>query len=145
MENNMSIEELPEKVKRRLALFGMFYPVERKYERRWAKIFNSPMETITEKFNEKAIAEDYQQAVVQDNLILWRDNIDANEKCLFYFIQDATNFNSFCKLYKYIDKYKAFLTYAIVHQKKDGDGVYDIFRCSPFSYLEHCNRVRTPK
>ena len=51
---NNSTDELLENIKHRLNLFKLFYPLERKYERRWAKIFHSPFEEITEKFKEKA-------------------------------------------------------------------------------------------
>jgi hypothetical protein len=142
---NNSTNELPENIKRRLDLFKMFYPLERKYERRWAKIFHSPFAEIAEKFKEKSIEENYRQEVLQENLILWRDTVDKDTTCMFYFINDAMDFKSVQNLFKYIDQHKPLLTYAIVHQKKDGEGVYDIFRCSKFSYLEHCNRVRVPK
>ena len=51
---NNSTDDLSENIKRRLNLFKMFYPLERKYQRRWAKIFHSSFEEITEKFKEKA-------------------------------------------------------------------------------------------
>jgi hypothetical protein len=141
---NNSTDELPENIKRRLNLFKMFYPLERKLERRWAKVFHSPFEEITEKFKEKSSEENYKQEVVKENLILWQDTDDKDNTCMFYFIRDPMDFKSFQNLYWYIDEHKPLLTYAIVHQRKDGEGVYDIFRCSKFSYLEHCNRVKVP-
>lgn len=141
---NNSIDELPENIKRRLNFFKMFYPLERKLERRWTKVFHSPFEEITEKFKEKSIEENYRQEVLQENLILWQDTVDKDTTCMFYFIQDTMDFKNVQNLFKYIDKYKPFLTYAIVHQRKDGEGIYDIFRFSKFSYLEHCNRVKVP-
>lgn len=38
---------LPDKVKKRLDLFKMFYPLERKYQRRWAKVFMSEFDVIS--------------------------------------------------------------------------------------------------
>lgn len=135
-------KEIPEKAQRRLDLFAMFYPLERKYERRWAKTFHSSFETISEKFKKLSVEKSYHQEEIDNHLILWRDPEDSSVECMFYFIKDITNFADPYQLFRYIDKYKAFLTYAVVNQKKDGEGVYDIFRFSKFSYLEHCNRVR---
>jgi hypothetical protein len=64
---------------------------------------------------------------------------------MFCFIEDLTNLGSVRKVFSKIKKLNPIFTYAIVHQKKDGDGVYDIFRFSKFSYLEHCNRVRAKR
>jgi hypothetical protein len=141
---NFSEKEIPENVRRRLDLFKMFYPLKRKYERRWAKTFQSSFETIKEKFKELSVEKNYRHEDVHNHLILWRDKEDFNVECMFYFINDITNFEDTYQLFKYIDKYKSFLTYAVVHQKKDGEGAYDIFRFSKFSYLEHCNRVHIP-
>ena len=44
-----------------------------------------------------------------------------------------------------IEIYNPTFTYAIIHQWKEGEGTYDIFRLSKFSYFEHCNRVKMPK
>jgi len=141
---NISKEKMPEKVRRRLDLFAMFYPLERKYERRWAKTFHSSFETISEKFRELSDEKHYRQEEANNHLILWRDTEDSSVECMFYFIKDITNFADSYQVFRYIEKYKAFLAYAVVHQKKDGEGVYDIFRFSKFSFLEHCNRVRIP-
>lgn len=132
------------KIKRRLELFGMFYPLDRKYERRWAKIFKSGFEVIKEKFKEISIEKNYKQEEVKNNIILWYDHSRNTVECMFYFINDASNLSSVYNCFKLIRKYKSFITYAIVHQKKDGENDYDIFRFSQFSYLEHCNRVRYP-
>jgi len=86
----------------------------------------------------------YQQKQLADHIILWHDVEDSSVECMFYFIPDPMDLNRVSNLYKTIGKYHPVFTYAIVHQKKDGENCYDIFRCSRFSYLEHCNRVRYP-
>jgi hypothetical protein len=62
---NNSTDDLPSNIKRRLNLFKMFYPLEKKYKRRWAKIFHSPFVYINEKFKKKSTEENYQQKVLR--------------------------------------------------------------------------------
>ena len=140
-----SLENLPEKVRKRLQLYNMFYPLERTPERRWARLFSSSFETICEGMVEKAEEYKYLQEAKKDEHLLWRDPDEKNVECMFYFFPDATSFDRLFELVQHIHDYNTPLTYVIVHQKKDGQGVYDIFRLSKFSWLEHCNRVRVPK
>ncbi len=139
---NGSTEDLPERIKRRINLSAMFYPLERKYERSWGNLFKSEFPDIVERFEELSIEKNYTQKHISNNTIIWQDVTDSNVECMFYFINDPTNFDSVFDLFKMINRYRSFITYAIVHQKKDGENCYDIFRLSKFSYLEHCNRVR---
>jgi hypothetical protein len=141
---NSNYDQLPEKIKRRIELSKMFYPLERKVERRWGNLFKSEFEVIVRRFKELSIEKRYSQKEISDTLILWEDVKDSTVECMFYFINEPSDLNSVQNLYKMIAKYKSVFTYAIVHQKKDGENCYDIFRCTPFSYLEHCNRVRYP-
>lgn len=46
--------------------------------------------------------------------------------------------DTFQRIYKFIDKNDCSLTYLAVPA---GDGVYDIFRLSLASYMEHCMRI----
>ncbi len=135
---------VPENVQKRLDLFNMFYPLESKLKRRWAYLFSQEFKKIIARFKELALENDYLQEEREDRIIIWKNIGNNDVECMFYFIEDVTDLESVFQLYKNIQKYRAFLTYAIAHQKKDGDNVYDIFRCSRFSYLEHCNRVRYP-
>jgi hypothetical protein len=141
---NSSNSQKSVNVKKRLELFGMFYPLERKYERRWAKIFKSNFNVIVEKFKEISQEKKYEQEEINNQIILWRNVNEESVECMFYFIKDVANLLSVQNCFKLIAKYDVYLTYAIVHQKKDGENNYDIFRFSKFSYLEHCNRVRYP-
>ncbi len=141
---NLSEEQYPEKVQRRIALSKLFYPLERKHQRRWGKIFDSGSETIYEAFQEVAEAKNYRQEKLDANKILWRDSKDDSAECMFCLIDDVTDIDAICDVYDMIKQYNPFLTYTIVHQVKDGEGQFDIFRFSKFSYLEHCNRVRSP-
>lgn len=137
-----SKSKLPLKVKRRLELFDMFYPTKQSEKQKWARIFNSSFDKIFEVFEENWEKQKYLQEVIGDDAIIWRDKTDSLLECMFCFVNDLIDLKLVKKIFLRIEKYKSTLTYAIVHQKKDGNGVYDIFRFSKFSYLEHCNRVR---
>lgn len=136
---------MPENVQKRLELFQMFYPLERKYERRWGRTFDSTFDEIVPVFSEQAIEKGYEQKTVEPQTILWQNPNDGSVECMFCFVVDASNFDQVQNIFTQIKKHKAYLTYAIIHQKKDGEGVFDIFRHSRFSYLEHCNRVKSTK
>jgi len=137
-----SKSKLPLKVKRRLELFDMFYPTKQSEKQKWARIFNSSFERICEVFEERSESQKYIQEAISNDTITWRDKTDSLLECMFYFVNDPIDLKLVKKIFLRIEKYKPTLTYAIVHQKKDGEGTYDIFRFSKFSYLEHCNRVR---
>jgi hypothetical protein len=141
----MKHTDVPEKVKKRLELFEMFYPLEKKTERRWAKIFKSHFMIIAQKFRELSVEKGYHQEDINDQLILWRDPENASVECMFYFVPDVTDLSTIHHCFEHIKQYDVYLTYIIVNQKKDGRNVFDIFRSSQFSYLEHCNRVKYPE
>jgi len=64
---------------------------------------------------------------------------------MFCIINDLSNFSNIKNVIKMIEIYNPTFTYAIIHQWKEGEGTYDIFRLSKFSYFELCNRVKMPK
>ena len=134
--------KLPVKVQKRLTLFKMFYPLERKDERQWAKIFKSDFNTISESFRQISLREGYVQEIAEKKFILWKVKRSSVIECMFYFINDAADINAVVNCFKIIQRKKVFLTYLIVRQVKDGENTFDIFRSSKFSYLEHCNRVK---
>ena len=141
---NTTKRKLPKRIQKRIELSDMFYPLERKEERKWGKIFSSEIKFIFDHFKELAITKNYIQQKVDPNKIIWKEK-DGSIESMFCFIEDLTNLGSVRKVFSKIKKLNPIFTYAIVHQKKDGDGVYDIFRFSKFSYLEHCNRVRAKR
>ena len=135
-------KKLSKRIKRRIELSKIFYPLERKEERMWGKVFNWGITNIFEYFDELAVKKNYKQEKVDSNKIIWKEK-DNSIECMFCFIQDITNLKLVKNVFSKISRIKPVFTYAIVHQRKDGEGVYDIFRFSKFSYLEHCNRVRS--
>jgi len=77
--------------------------------------------------------------------VLWLDPVDSKAECMFCSIYDITDLDLVASIFDKIKKYSPVFTYCFVNQKKDGEGVFEIFRFSKFSYLEHCNRVKSPK
>jgi len=80
-----------------------------------------------------------------DGSIIWKNSKSKICECLFCLIDDAADFSNIKSIINKIENLNPIFTYAIIHQKKDGEGTYDIFRLSKFSYPEHCNRVKIPK
>lgn len=138
-------KKIPEKIKRRLTLFKMFYPLDRNQERRWGRIFDSEFKDVCAFFKEAAEKNNYEQKSIGKQLILWKDIGTPNVEALFYFVWEPSDLDQIQGIFKRIQKHRPAVSYGIIHQKKDGDGVFDIFRFSRFSYLEHCNRVRSTK
>jgi hypothetical protein len=137
--------EIPERIKKRIELSKMFYPLDRNEERKWGRLCGKGFEHILLKLQEVAEEKNYLQEEAMHQVVLWRDKDDSNVECMFCFIPDAGDLNSVSRIFATIRALQPVFTYAIVHQRKDGEGQYDIFRFSRFSYLEHCNRVRSPK
>jgi len=126
----------------RIELSRLYYPLDRTAQRRWAKIFKSGFPALQTKLTELAGEMHYQQTIPADNAILWHSAVTDENECMFCLIPDVMNLDMVHNVFSLIKKYRPFFTYAVVHQRKDGEGVYDIFRLSRFSYLEHCNRVK---
>ena len=66
-------DTLPEKVKRRIDLSKMFYPLERKHERRWGNMFKSDFKVNAERFRELSIEKKYNQNEISDHMIIWQE------------------------------------------------------------------------
>jgi len=60
---------------------------------------------------------------------------------MFRLIPDPRDFSAVRAVYEAIAQSACPLTFAILHQAKDGEGAYDTFRLSARSYMEHDNRV----
>jgi hypothetical protein len=139
------MNELPEKIKNRIELSGIFYPLDQNQKTKWGRIMSKGFDAVLEKLG--TLAEDlgYNQETISGNTILWADKNAPGVECMICWVDEVMDLNQMQGVFRQIRKYKPVFTYAIVHQKKDGEGNYDIFRFSRFSYLEHCNRVRAPK
>jgi hypothetical protein len=138
----MKINAVSEIVNKRIEIAKLFYPLEKKLQRRLAKNLVSGFNKTVDYLGLLAKDMDYTLTVIEENFIVWMYNNKSKIECMFNYMEDPKKLDLFLKLLKKIKKYSPTFTYAFVNQKKDGDCVFDIFRFSKFSYLEHCNRVK---
>ena len=138
-------QHLPAYVRRRIELAKLFDTSSQTEKRRWGRLFASNFEHIQQRFEVFAGENNYQQKVVSEDTLIWYEPKKSDAECMITFVQDVMNLNHIERIFRRIKEYNPFFSYAIVHQIKDGDGVYDIFRFSRFSFLEHHNRVKAPK
>jgi hypothetical protein len=139
----MKEKAVPEIIKKRIEIAKMFYPLERNEERKWARVFHKGLDSLYARLETEASKLSFIQDL-KENYIIWIDPDKNTNESMFCIISDATSFKSVQSLISKIEELRPIFTYAIVHQQKDGEGTYDIFRLSKFSYLEHCNRVKVP-
>ena len=141
----MAAEQLPLNVRKRLEIAGLFYPLDRSAQRQFARILSKGQKAFESHLAENARELKFEQEIVRDGFILWKDREAGTYECLFRLVDDATDLPTIKNIFDTIVAMNPVFSYAIIHQKKDGEGTYDIFRMSRFSYLEHCNRVKLPK
>jgi hypothetical protein len=106
---------------------------------KWGRIFSLPLPRIAEALAPLAERHGCRQEVKPDH-ILWFGK-SKKPAAMFCFITDPSELAQVKRVYSRITKLSPRVTFAVVHQKSDGNGVYDIFRFSEQSYLEHHNRV----
>ena len=58
--------EIPVKVKRRLELFGLFYPMDRKEERQWGKLFEGNFSHLVVHLEKLSAKKEYNQEIIED-------------------------------------------------------------------------------
>ena len=138
----MTKKTIPEIVLRKIEVSKLFYPLERKLQRKLAKNLVSGFADTTNYLSILAKELNFTQNIVEGKLIVWRYKNKAPIECMFSYIENAMQLELFIELFNNINEYSPTFTYAFVNQEKDGNGVFDIFRFSKFSYLEHCNRVK---
>ena len=114
-------------------LNGMFSSLSQQENREWAEAFSAD---AAMKFGEVSKQYNCTQQT-EEGSVLWLGEDDKLE-VMFLVIPDPEDLNSFRKIYELIGIKKCPLTYVVVPV---GKGVYDIFRLSLASYMEHCNRV----
>jgi hypothetical protein len=110
---------------------------------KWGRIFALPLPRIADALAPLAEQHSCRQQVKADH-ILWLDK-SKRPVAMFCFITDPSELAQVKRVYNRIAKLSPRVTFAIVHQRSDGIGVYDIFRLSERSYLEHHNRVYNRK
>ncbi len=123
-------------------IFGLFDDYSQKNKLQWGRVFNQGIEKIKEHLFE--LAQKYKLAQEsKNNTVIW----NKNNKCeaMFVYIHDPSVISSFKTIYSGIEKLNCPVAFIIVRQTIDGEGIFDIFRFSNKSYLEHNNRARYRK
>jgi hypothetical protein len=128
---NGSPAQMPEGI--RQDLHGMFSSLSQQESKEWAEAFSAD---AAMKFWEASKQYNCTQQT-EEGAVLWFGKDDKLE-AMFHVISDPKDLNSFRKIYELVDVKGCPLTYLVVPVRK---GVYDIFRLSLASYMEHCNRV----
>ena len=140
----MKDKDIPDIINKRIEIAKLFYPLERKLQRRLAKNLVLGFEETANYLSVYADGLNFTQNIIEEKFIVWRYKNKSIIECMFIYIEDSMKMDSFIEVYEKIKKYSPTFTYSFVTQKKEGEGVFDIFRFSKFSYLEHCNRVKYP-
>lgn len=137
-------KQFPDIIKRRLELSKIFITGTQAQKRKWGRVFKAGFDGAAGSLNQLAEEMEYSQQKVNRNSVIWYNPNDNSPECMFCYIDNPTNINQVTGVFRLIKKHHPMFTYGIVKQFKDGDGVFDIFRFSKFSYLEHHNRMKAP-
>jgi hypothetical protein len=144
--NLLKNEDLPEDVQRRINLSGLFYPLDRNNSRRWGTVLKNGYDSWEKKLSELAEEHGYESKRWENSeTIIWKDPQSKQVECMFQLITNPGSLPDVENIFKSIKQINPIFTYVFLHQKKDGNHCWDIFRMSKFSYLEHCNRIYTTK
>lgn len=105
--------------------------------RKWAKLMN---ESLSEAQSQLAILAGQRECVQDqnDNILRWRNHSGETE-VLFSLYQDFPDLNDYLRLYKQIEKDNS--PVAFLFQRAQPQ-IYDIFRFSKRSYMEHNNQLK---
>ena len=125
----------------RQAIYQLFAQYEPQFQYEWNEIISSGFESFADKLAEMAVGFGVTQTT-EGRRVLWRDS-EANIEAMFAYIIEPTDLSSIISMYGDIRAMTVPVTFAIIEQREDGAGQYDIFRLSEKSYLEHCNRAGT--
>jgi len=124
---------------------------------KWAKIFNSPWESLVDGMSQRAKAlglsqPDGPSGQEKDSALVWLK--DGSENCpnldpvdRWLFIDDPSDIQAIRKVFNDEGNVKSPSCFLVVRQPDPsddrGDIIFDIFRLNPKSYLWHFNRVYT--
>lgn len=111
----------------------------------WAKIFNSPWESLVDGMAQRAKVMGLSQEERHSTLIWLKD---GTEQCRWLFVNDPSDIQAIRHVFNSEDNVKSPSCFIVVKQPDlsddRGDIIFDIFRLNPQSYLWHFNRVYTP-
>ena len=123
-------------------IYKMFERYEPPFQYKWNRIIASGFDRFAAELEQ--LAEEYGVTQhTEQNRVFWNDE-RGSDVAMFAFIINAKDIEGIIAMYKLIHERFIPITFAIIEQKGDGDGAFDIFRVSEQSYLEHCNRAYVP-
>ncbi len=102
----------------------------------WARLLGAPRTDVTGRL--AAMAFDHGCSQEEDVALVWHDS--AGVQAMFHVLPDPQDLAAFVNIYHEIARRECPVTFVFVAQ--DQPLVYDIFRLSARSYLEHHNQAR---
>ena len=91
---------VPELVKKRIEIAKLFYPLERKLQRRLAKRLISGFNETANYLSGFAKEIGFIQKIDEENFIVWKNNNKSKNECLFCYIEDSAKLELFTELFK---------------------------------------------
>ena len=120
-------------------IYEMFIQYSAEFQYSWNKIISEGFDSFADKLSHTAQTYKLNQSI-EDNRVIWKD-VTGTIEAMFVYIIEPTDLDSILSMYQDIKTMNIPVTYAIIEQREDGAGQYDIFRLSERSYLEHANRA----
>lgn len=104
----------------------------------WAKLLAGPIEGVYDQLNALAAQYDCEQTA-EDGMVLWTGSNDKLEAA-FFILAEPSYIEAVIGIYEYICQSGCPVSFVFVECERPG--LYDIFRLSARSYLEHHNQAK---
>jgi hypothetical protein len=104
----------------------------------WAELLAGPIEGVYDQFNTLAARYDCEQTA-EDGMILWTDS-NKKPEAAFFILAEPADIEAVIGIYEYIRQSQCPVSFVFVECERPG--LYDIFRLSARSYLEHHNQAK---
>lgn len=120
-------------------IYNLFNVYQPEFQYKWNRIIAAGFDSFAEEL--KRLSDDFHvRQTVEGEYVFWTGN-DEKIEAMFAYLVDPTDLDAIIQCYSLIRDRQIHLTFAIIEQREDGSGMYDIFRLSETSYLEHMNRA----
>ena len=104
----------------------------------WAELLAGPIEGIHNQLSTLAAQHDCEQTI-EGEMVRWT-NADGKIEALFFILPEPADIEAVIRIYERIRKSQCPISFVFV--ECDRPGLYDIFRLSARSYLEHHNQAK---
>lgn len=105
----------------------------------WAKLLAGPVEDVFEQLNTLAAQHDCTQTV-EDGTVRWA-GADGQLQAMFFLLPEPADIEAVIGIYERVRQSRCPVSFVFV--ACDRSGLYDIFRLSERSYLEHHNQAKS--